>query len=820
MSATASVSVEPSYQKEQYPDCTRCKNPITTGHAYELGYDRWHTHCFSCYKCEKPLSCDSDFLVLGTGALICFDCSDSCKNCGKKIDDLAIILSSSNEAYCSDCFICCKCSKKIEDLKYAKTKRGLFCLSCHKKLLAKRKYYEEKRRRLEKNLPVLPNNLNNNSDTSIPLTIPDRSPDRPASPTQSVQSNIPAIITSTSESIVAQYLDDSKGEEEEGENEEEEEREGEEEEGEEEGQAKINHIRSISIDEVLNATLQDEETSSKTQDDPLLLSPPLSKTEYMNYSPLRSSPFNGGVLRSPNRNGMILNYNEEDSGSSEDSESQARINFSNNKSLFDSLQPFKKDQTLKSLKKSTSSNQIAISGDTHSGWGVVQSSSQDIRSRRIESKGQSDSTIYTMLDKVRGPEKPQANVSAFRTPPIDRIGRHSKNPSWTNYFNEDIDEKKVIKTQDLFDRLRRDVEILEITKQELLQDISKLRQEKISVIEDLKTLKSERESSQSSKGWNSTSIDDRPQSPQKNALVTSIARPATKPKFWKFFSSSSSSSGSSPTQHGNILSISQPSPLSLNSNPLSNGKRNLEISGPMIQNPNEFKDLNLKAIQQPLLSAPTTSSDGQDLYNSTLVQRCVYENADIPKIITTCINHIESDEENLRVEGIYRKSGSQITIELVESQMASDQFEIIDFNEIDIHAITSVLKRYLRKLPNPVFCFDIYDSIIDVIRENDMISKYPIGKSSTQNMEDGVKLIRRVLERLPQEHLNLLHLLSRHVNLVNKYSEWNLMHIKNSSLVFAPGLIRDLTGEKDIIDMKERNYVVAFIFENYKRLFQ
>lgn len=59
---------------EQFPSCVRCKDSITTGHAYELGCDRWHTHCFSCYKCEKPLSCESDFLVLGTGALICFDC--------------------------------------------------------------------------------------------------------------------------------------------------------------------------------------------------------------------------------------------------------------------------------------------------------------------------------------------------------------------------------------------------------------------------------------------------------------------------------------------------------------------------------------------------------------------------------------------------------------------------------------------------------------------------------------------------------------------------------------------------------------------------
>lgn len=185
----------------QFPSCVRCRDEITSGHAYELGDDRWHTHCFSCYRCEKPLSCDSDFLVLGTGTLICFDCSDACRSCGKKIDDLAIILSSSNEAYCSECFTCCKCGNKIRDLRYAKTRKGLFCISCHEKLLAKRKHYEERKRRLRKDLPDLPPEL------VAPPNIPQKSPMRSRNglPHNSMKSN--------SESVISQYLDDidSKG---------------------------------------------------------------------------------------------------------------------------------------------------------------------------------------------------------------------------------------------------------------------------------------------------------------------------------------------------------------------------------------------------------------------------------------------------------------------------------------------------------------------------------------------------------------------------------------------------------------------------------
>ncbi|KAL6940676.1 hypothetical protein ACO0QE_004589 [Hanseniaspora vineae] len=156
--------------------CKKCAEPISKGQAYELGGDKWHLKCFVCYKCSKNLDCDSDFLVLSSGSLICSNCSESCKVCHSKIDEGAIILSNSNEVYCPACFKCCKCDEKITNLKYAKTKRGFFCLSCHEKLMERRKKYLENRQskqgsaedssgqsqplwgthRSKKNLPILP----------------------------------------------------------------------------------------------------------------------------------------------------------------------------------------------------------------------------------------------------------------------------------------------------------------------------------------------------------------------------------------------------------------------------------------------------------------------------------------------------------------------------------------------------------------------------------------------------------------------------------------------------------------------------------------
>lgn len=122
-------------------ECKSCHLPITDGQAYKLGSDQWHVSCFKCSKCGKALGVDSNFLVLGTGALVCSDCSYTCKSCEKKIYDLAIL--TGDLAYCADCFKCKSCNKPIDDLKYARTSKGLFCMPCHNMLMEKKKKYEK-----------------------------------------------------------------------------------------------------------------------------------------------------------------------------------------------------------------------------------------------------------------------------------------------------------------------------------------------------------------------------------------------------------------------------------------------------------------------------------------------------------------------------------------------------------------------------------------------------------------------------------------------------------------------------------------------------
>ncbi|KAH0612602.1 uncharacterized protein H6S33_008982 [Morchella sextelata] len=117
--------------------CKGCGNILEEGKAFELSGNRWHIDCFRCNKCDTLLDSDANLLLLGDGSLICNNCTYSCAACHNKIEDLAIL--TGDQAFCAGCFRCRNCKRKIENLKYARTSQGIFCMSCHETIMARRR---------------------------------------------------------------------------------------------------------------------------------------------------------------------------------------------------------------------------------------------------------------------------------------------------------------------------------------------------------------------------------------------------------------------------------------------------------------------------------------------------------------------------------------------------------------------------------------------------------------------------------------------------------------------------------------------------------
>ncbi len=104
----------------------------------------WHIDCFRCNTCGTILDSDANLLLLSDGSLICNNCTYSCSICNNKIEDLAIL--TGDQAFCAPCFKCRNCKQKIENLKYARTSQGIFCMKCHEALMQRRRKKSQKER--------------------------------------------------------------------------------------------------------------------------------------------------------------------------------------------------------------------------------------------------------------------------------------------------------------------------------------------------------------------------------------------------------------------------------------------------------------------------------------------------------------------------------------------------------------------------------------------------------------------------------------------------------------------------------------------------
>lgn len=109
-------------------------------------------------------------MLLGDGSLICSNCTYSCSCCGNKIEDLAIL--TGDQAFCSQCFKCRNCKKKIENLRYARTSQGIFCMECHESLMQRR------RKRNRATPSRKPTSMNAKLDKSLPSLPPPDDSDR------------------------------------------------------------------------------------------------------------------------------------------------------------------------------------------------------------------------------------------------------------------------------------------------------------------------------------------------------------------------------------------------------------------------------------------------------------------------------------------------------------------------------------------------------------------------------------------------------------------------------------------------------------------
>ncbi|PKI84336.1 hypothetical protein MVES_001446 [Malassezia vespertilionis] len=155
----------------------------------------------------------------------------------------------------------------------------------------------------------------------------------------------------------------------------------------------------------------------------------------------------------------------------------------------------------------------------------------------------------------------------------------------------------------------------------------------------------------------------------------------------------------------------------------------------------------------------------------------------IPVVVFRCVEYLESGTR-LFEEGIYRISGSSLAVKaLCERFNMGDDVDLngvadsSDLNKTlhrDPHIVSSVLKTYLRQLPENICTLPLLPELI-----------------STAELHDGTERaqsLRGVISRLPPENYALLRFLMHHFHHVSAAAEQNKMNIQNLAIVFSPTL--------------------------------
>ncbi|GAM18680.1 hypothetical protein SAMD00019534_018550 [Acytostelium subglobosum LB1] len=177
------------------------------------------------------------------------------------------------------------------------------------------------------------------------------------------------------------------------------------------------------------------------------------------------------------------------------------------------------------------------------------------------------------------------------------------------------------------------------------------------------------------------------------------------------------------------------------------------------------------------------------------------------------VNHVTANiraNGGLALEGIFRVPGSNPDI--IQLKKMYNEGKITSRNELsdlfsDLHTQASLLKLFIRELPDSLLTFSLYESFVQSHKSKDRLGR--------------VSSIRVLLNQLPLAHYSLLKHLTCLLRDIANQSMINKMTASNLAIVFGPTVMRPQHEDtvKMIEDAKHVNGVFFLILEEFDYLF-
>ncbi|NWY37096.1 RHG24 protein, partial [Sylvia atricapilla] len=146
-----------------------------------------------------------------------------------------------------------------------------------------------------------------------------------------------------------------------------------------------------------------------------------------------------------------------------------------------------------------------------------------------------------------------------------------------------------------------------------------------------------------------------------------------------------------------------------------------------------------------------------------------------PMLVEQCVDFIR--QRGLKEEGLFRLPGQANLVKELQDAFDCGEKPSFDSNT-DVHTVASLLKLYLRELPEPVVPYAKYEDFLSCAK---MLSK---------EEETGLKELVKQVKSLPAVNYNLLKYICRFLDEVQSYSGVNKMSVQNLATVFGPNILR------------------------------
>ncbi|KAJ1918822.1 hypothetical protein H4219_002361 [Mycoemilia scoparia] len=191
----------------------------------------------------------------------------------------------------------------------------------------------------------------------------------------------------------------------------------------------------------------------------------------------------------------------------------------------------------------------------------------------------------------------------------------------------------------------------------------------------------------------------------------------------------------------------------------------------------------------------------------------------LPPVVVRCIEYI--NKHGLDEQGIYRIPGAASVVNRIKKLFILGEDVDLDDVETDVYSVATLLKMYLRELPEPLLTTELKEKfdklevqfpspstpdsthsfapsqkqqsqrlqeILGVPKLAMPVETKKVTPDSPLTREEWSTQLKELVDKLPESNFNMLSLLMNHLCKVNKSSQQNMMHLNNLRIIFCPTL--------------------------------